>query len=178
MIAPRTKGRIYLQSLMDAGITLSLFWCYLFLFMLLHPGNPPIFTGFLDRYFVYSLLAFGAVVLQGARTLYTHPRWWRPVLKESHHLSLNQVFHVGIGISLFLVATKDKSISRIFLFSWLPLLYAALLVSNRFLPKKIGDTLYRHRKERTIFLGSPEAAQALTGWRDYQETLGTEFLQF
>ena len=34
MIAPRTKGRVYLQSFMDALITFSTFWVFLFVFVL------------------------------------------------------------------------------------------------------------------------------------------------
>jgi putative colanic acid biosynthesis UDP-glucose lipid carrier transferase len=98
-------------------------------------------------------------------------------MKESHNLSLNQVFNIAIGISLFLVATKDKSISRIFLFSWLPLLYGVLLAANRFLPEKIGGSFYRNRRERTIFLGSIESAEALSAWREFQKTQGAEFLE-
>lgn len=176
MIAPRTKGRIYLQSFLDGLITFSSFWIYLSLFVWVHPGDPSHYGEFWDRYLVYSLIALGAVLLQGARSIYSNPRWWSPNLKESHNLSLNQVFNVAIGISLFLVATKDKSISRLFLFSWLPLLYGVLLAANRFLPMKIAGIVYRGRRERTIFLGDLEAARALGGWREYQETLGTEFL--
>jgi exopolysaccharide biosynthesis polyprenyl glycosylphosphotransferase len=177
MIAPRTRGRIYLQSLLDAFITFSCFWACLLAFILLHPGNPAHYFEFLDRYFVYSLVALGAILLHGARTLYSHPRWWTPNFKESHNLSLNQVFNVAIGISFFLVATKDKSISRIFLFSWLPLLYVALLAANRFLPHKIAETVFSGRRERTVLLGSPDAARSLAAGRDYQETQGTAFLE-
>jgi len=178
MIAPRTKGRIYLQSFLDGLIAFSSFWIYLFVFILAHPGNPAHYFEFLDRYFAYSFVALGAVLLQGARGMYSNPRWWSPNFKDSHSLSLNQVFYVAIGISFFLVATKDKSISRLFLFSWLPLLYGALLVANRFLPVKIAETVYRGRTERTIFLGTPESARALASWREYQETLGIEFLDY
>ena len=34
MIAPRTKGRVYLQSFMDALVTFSAFWAWLFVFIL------------------------------------------------------------------------------------------------------------------------------------------------
>lgn len=178
MIAPRTKGRIYLQSLMDGIVTLSLFWVCLFLFIMLDAGNPVYYLEFLDRYLVYSLLAFGIVQLHGARTIYSNPRWWTPSLKESHHLSLNQVFSVAVGISLFLVATKDKGISRIFLFSWLPVLYGVLLGCNRFFPVMIGRAFSKDGRDRALFLGGRESLQALAGWREYQATLGTEFIEY
>jgi exopolysaccharide biosynthesis polyprenyl glycosylphosphotransferase len=178
MIAPRTKGRIYFQSLIDAMVTLSLFWVCLLIFVVLRPADPLFYLELLDRYLVYSLLAFGIILLHGARTIYSQPRWWTPALKESHHLSLNQVVHVAVGISLFLVATKDKGISRIFLFSWLPVLYGVLLAANRFLPEKIAQTLSKETRDRAIFLGGPDSLQALAGWREYQATLGTEFIEY
>ena len=178
MIAPRTKGRIYLQSLMDAIMALSLFWAFLFVFIALDSGNPLYYLGFLDRYLVYSLLAFGIILLHGARTIYSNPRWWTPSFRESHHLSLNQTINVAVAISLFLVATKDKGISRIFLFSWLPVLYGALLVANRYLPLKIGQAFSRDGRDRAVFLGGRESFQALAPWREYQKTLGTEFIEY
>lgn len=178
MIAPRTKGRIYIQSLVDAVVTLSIFWVCLLVFIVLRPTSPEFYLGLLDRYFVYSLLACGIILLHGARSIYSNPRWWTPEIKESHNLSLNQVVHVAVGISLFLVATKDKSISRIFLCSWLPVLYAALLVANRFLPGKIGRMLSKDGNDRAIFLGGRESHKALAGWREYQSSLGAEFIEY
>lgn len=178
MIAPRTKGRVYVQSLLDAAIAFALFWLCLGVFVLLHPSEPWFYPEFFDRYLVYSVLAFGVIVFQGARSVYSNPRWWAPNLKESHRLSLNQVFNVAVAISLFLVATKDKSISRLFLFSWLPLLYVALFAANRFLPAKIGERFYKGRPERTIFVGSRDSARALNGWREYQQSLGAEFIEY
>lgn len=178
MIAPRTKGRIYVQSLMDGIVTLSLFWVCLLVFIVLESGNPIYYLEFLDRYFVYSLLAFGIILLHGARTIYSNPRWWTPTMKESHHLSFNQVMNVAVGISLFLVATKDKGISRIFLFSWLPVLYGVLLACNRLLPLKIGQTFSKDGRDRAIFLGGRDSFEALWAWREYQSTLGTEFIEY
>lgn len=178
MIAPRTKGRIYVQSLMDAIVTLSLFWVCLLIFIVLETGNPIYYLEFLDRYLVYSLLAFGIILLHGARTIYSNPRWWAPNLKESHNLSFNQVMNVAVGLSLFLVATKDKGISRLFLFSWLPVLYGALLACNRFFPSLIGRTFAKDRRDRAVFLGSRASFDALASWREYQTTLGAEFIEY
>ena len=178
MIAPRTKGRIYLQSFMDALITFSSYWAFLFLFVLLSPAGSHHHVEFWDRYLIHSFVALGAVLLQGARTIYSHPGWWAPTLKESHRLSLSQIFNVAVGISLLLVASGDRTLSRTFFFCWLPLLYLSLLMANRFLPAKITETVYHGWRERTVFLGNVESTEALAAWRRQQEAMGTDFLDY
>src|ERR1043166_8029422 len=123
MVAPRTRGLIYLQAFLDAVITLAFFWVALLLFVLLRPTTPLDYPQYMDRYLVYSFLGFAAVMFHGARSVYQNPWWGSPNLRDSHNISLTQVINVMVVISFFLVATKDKAISRVFLFSWLVLLY-------------------------------------------------------
>jgi exopolysaccharide biosynthesis polyprenyl glycosylphosphotransferase len=177
MIAPRTRGLIYLQTFVDAVITVSFFWVGLLLFFMAHPGNPLFYPEYLDRYLVYSLLAFGAVMFHGARSIYQNPRWGMASLKDSHNISLAQVLNVLAVLSFFLVATKDKAISRIFLFTWLGTLYFVLLAANRFLPKKILDSFFKDRPERAIFVGPPHPPFALEGWIELQKSMGMTFIQ-
>ena len=178
MIAPRIKRRIYLQSFMDALITFSSFWAFLFILILLDQTNSSRYSDSFDRYLIYSFIAFAAILWQGLRSFYSHPRWWTPNFEESHHLSLNQVLSVAVVLALFLLATNDKSISRLFLIPWLSLLYFCLLVANRFLPAKIAETVFPGWRERTVFLGTLESTWALARWRKHQEAMGTEFLDY
>ncbi len=120
MIAPRTRGRVYLQSFMDALITFSTFWAYLFVFILLQPGDMRATTENLGASLIYSLVGLVAVMLQGFRTIYTHPQWWNESWRESHKLSLNQVTWVGLALCVAIVAMEDLTSSRAFLFLWLP----------------------------------------------------------
>src|SRR5260221_1242490 len=53
---------------------------------------------------------------------------------SNHSAALRDVSAAGAAILLVLVATKDLRISRLFLFSFLPLLYIVLFFCHRFLP--------------------------------------------
>ena len=178
MIAPRTRGRVYLQSFMDALITFSTFWAYLFVFILLQPGNARSTTENLGASLIYSLVGLVAVMLQGFRTIYTAPQWWSPSWRESHKLSLNQVTWVALTLCIAIVAMGDLTSSRAFLFLWLPLLYGCLLVANRFLPRKITETVYDGRQERTMLLGNMESASGLNGWRPFQERMDADIFDY
>ncbi|MGZ8938442.1 MAG: sugar transferase [Limisphaerales bacterium] len=178
MIAPRTRGRVYLQSFMDALITFSTFWAYLFVFILLQPRNMRATTENLGASLIYSLVGLVAVMLQGFRTIYTQPQWWSSSWSESHKLSLNQVTWVGLALCVAIVAMGDLTSSRAFLFLWLPILYVCLLLANRFLPRKITETVYDGRLERTMLLGNMESVNTVTGWRQFQERVDADMFDY
>src|SRR5688500_10817286 len=141
MIAPRTRGRVYLQSFMDAVITFSTFWAFLFVFVLLEQSDSRAQLEMLGAALFYSLTALAAVVLQGFRTIYSRPHWWQANWAMSHKLSLNQVLWVALALCAALAAIGDINTSRIFLLSWLALLFLCLLLANRFLPGKIIEAV-------------------------------------
>lgn len=129
-----------------------------------------------NRYLVYSLLASGSVILHGIRMVTERSRWGSASLKESHFISLGQTMHVAVLLSIFLVATKDKAISRLFLFTWLIALYFLLLTFNRCLPRLIARSLYKNRTERVLLIGPAQPAPMMTAWLEYQRSLGVEFI--
>jgi FlaA1/EpsC-like NDP-sugar epimerase len=178
MIAPRTRGRIYLQSFMDAVITFSTFWAYLFVFILLQPGESRAQLEMLGAALVYSLTALAAVTLQGFYTIYSRPNWWRAPWAMSHKLSLNQVLWAGLALCVALAAIGDINTSRLFLLSWLALLYFCLLLANRYLPRKIVETISDGRTERTMLLGTFEAHPNLIHWRNHREASGSEVFEY
>ena len=175
MIAPRTRGRIYLQSFMDAVITFSTFWAYLFVFILLVQGDSRAQLDMLGAALFYSLTALAAVVLQGFRTIYSRPNWWRANWAMSHKLSLNQTLWAALALCVALAAIGDINTSRIFLLSWLALLYCCLLLANRYLPGKIIEAVSDGRAERTMLVG--QLSPNLRRWRDYHEQSGSEIFE-
>ena len=178
MIAPRTRGRVYLQSFMDALLTFSSFWAYLFVFILLQPGDARVEVDDLGAALFYSLAGLAAVILQGFKTIYARPEWWTQSWKQCHRLSLNQVVWVGLTLCVAIVAIGDFSTSRLFLFSWILLLYGVLLLANRFLPPKIVETVFDGRRERIAVLGRVDSTETLESWRKYQEQMGAEFFDY
>jgi lipopolysaccharide/colanic/teichoic acid biosynthesis glycosyltransferase len=178
MIAPRTRGRVYLQSFMDALITFSTFWAYLFLFLLVRPGDSHFQLDSLGAALFYSLTALAAVVAQGFKTIYSHPQFWSPHWEQSHRLSLNQVIWVALTLCVAIVAIGDFTSSRLFLFSWLGVLYLSLLLTNRFLPRKIIEAVFEGRHERIVIMGQTQSIEPLASWREYQEKSGAEIFEY
>ena len=178
MIAPRTRGRVYLQSFMDAVITFSTFWAFLFVFVLLQQGESRAQLEMLGAALFYSLTALAAVVLQGFHTIYSQPNWWRANWSMSHKLSLNQTLWAALALCVALVTIGDINTSRIFLLSWLALLYGCLLVANRYLPGKIIEAVADARAERTMLLGTVNENPNLKRWRDHHEKSGSEVFEY
>src|SRR5688572_6660327 len=178
MIAPRTRGRVYLQSFMDALITFSTFWAYLFVFLLVRPGDSQFQLDGLGAALFYSLTALAAVITQGFKTIYSHPQWWTPHWEYSHRLSLNQVIWVALTLCVAIVAIGDFTSSRLFLLSWLVALYVSLLLANRFLPRKIIEAVFEGRSERIVIMGQTKSVETLASWRQYQEESRAEIFEY
>src|SRR5947207_15509645 len=88
---------------------------------------------------------------------------WRNELLRPHRLSLRQtVASVGLLV-IYLVATKDAFISRIFFFNFVPWLYVALLFSHHYLPPLLARGIFR-REEKTLLVGPAQKAAKLRDW--------------
>src|SRR5258708_28619667 len=81
-------------------------------------------------------------------------------LLRPHRLSLRQtIASVGMLV-LYLIATKDAFISRIFFFNFVPWLYVTLLFSHYYLPGLLARGIFR-REEKTLLVGSSRRAAQL-----------------
>ena len=74
---------------------------------------------------------------------------------------------------LYLIATKDAFISRVFFFNFLPWLYVALLFSHHYLPPFLSRVIFKGvREEKTLLVGSPEKAKELRAWLRRKAEIG------
>jgi putative colanic acid biosynthesis UDP-glucose lipid carrier transferase len=92
-----------------------------------------------------------------------------PVRNPSIILQIPRAFRqtaAAVGFLLFvLVLSKDRYLSRIFLFSLIPALYLALLYSGHLLPRLLARRLFcGNREERMILVGSPKRAKKIRDW--------------
>lgn len=102
-----------------------------------------------------------------------------PVLRlgviENLRRSTRQVFTMTVGLLVFLVLTKDTTISRSFLGVFLGLSAVLLIVTNRFLPIFIAQRLFpRSQGQRTLILGHSTAAEKIWEWLEARKALGFE----
>ena len=74
---------------------------------------------------------------------------------ESHRLIWPHILATLAISCMFLILTKDSSISRFFLFSVIPLIYIVLLIFTRFFALDILRFMLRHQKQKLLLVGQP-----------------------
>ena len=89
----------------------------------------------------------------------------RPSLIRQLPLALRRTA-VAIGfLFLILVLGKDRTLSRLFLLTFIPVFYLMLLISGHLLPGLFTRSVFRgRREERLILIGSPSRAAAVREW--------------
>jgi putative colanic acid biosynthesis UDP-glucose lipid carrier transferase len=93
----------------------------------------------------------------------------------AHHFAFKQVATAYTLLLLYLAATKDTGISRLFMFSLLPALYLTLLLANAWLPGFISGQMFGgERAERILLAGSSASARRLGHWLQRKGLVGYE----
>lgn len=94
---------------------------------------------------------------------------------KQHQLSLRQTFYSLGALFVYLVVTKDATISRIFLAVCIPMFYLTFLLSNRYLSRRLAKYLFRgKRKGRILLIGSMSKAVLLNSWLQNKAVFGIE----
>jgi exopolysaccharide biosynthesis polyprenyl glycosylphosphotransferase len=162
MITHRAKGMAILHSIGLSVAAMTIFWAWVVLhFQVLRSAAP---TSYL-RYYEYSLLtmaAFAVDYLIGKIRSEDSLRWeWSAVFRAS----FRQTMVVTGCLLLFLTALHDTSISRLFLFSFLPILFLCLVPLNRRVPMLLCNLIFRgSRRQRTLLYGSSRHARGVADW--------------
>ncbi len=162
MFVHRIQGLHFIHVVTQAILVLSLYWSWIAIVFLVAHYDHHIAA---DHYAIFGVALLVGFALDGLR-------WVRqaPSILEADHtrnfwLSLQQTLVIFGSMLVFLVGSKDLIISRVFLFSFLPLLFTALLVSNRILPHWLASVLFNGpHLQNTLLLGSSRKAQRLTSW--------------
>lgn len=176
MIHRRVRGLALLHGSAQTGLALVSFWGLLGLrFSILNSGS----VASIGSYIVYSLLLTCAFALYMVRS----SLWNEDVLHldtlQSARMALRQVIHVSAPLFLYLVAAKDHAISRVFLFSYLPLLFGVLYLSNWRLPAVLARLCFRgRRQQRTLICGYPEDLARIRPWLKRKTAVGMQVLGF
>ncbi len=77
------------------------------------------------------------------------------------------------ALVLYLIATKDGFISRVFFFNFVPWLYVVLLFSHYYLPPFLARGIFHgERVEKTLLIGSSQKARHLRGWLRRKAEIG------
>lgn len=152
---------ILIHYLLLGGMATGAFWAW----VVAHVA----FLGLNDlswsHYIGYSLLVLFGLAVDAIITRLRGTDLLRLNLSGALKLSLQQSTTTMVALLLFLVASKDAGISRLFLFSFLPLLYALFLLCNVVAPPALAKVLFfSKRRERTLLVGAGGQAAQLLDW--------------
>jgi putative colanic acid biosynthesis UDP-glucose lipid carrier transferase len=164
MIEDRVRGIGNLTIACQCLTALVIFWLWLLIYSEVIPNGEGIN---LTSYGGYSLLIALGLVLESLLRDRPYPAF--PVRKPSIILQIPRALRqttVAVGFLLFiLVLSKDRYVSRLFLFGLIPLLYVALLYSGHVLPRLLACRLFcGNREERMILIGNPKRANKIRDW--------------
>src|SRR5437016_1165026 len=166
MVTQRTEGLYRVFVLCQIVIVAILFWFGVWIMVTFYSPSAELTW---RRYSIYcGVLVLGMCLeaLSRSKNYFLQNELLRP-----HRLSLRQTI-ASIGmLVLYLIATKDGFISRIFFFNFVPWLYVAFLFSHHYLPALLARGIFR-REEKTLLVGSSRRAVQLRDWLRRKAEIG------
>jgi exopolysaccharide biosynthesis polyprenyl glycosylphosphotransferase len=173
MISERHKGAVAIHTAFQV-LAVSLSFCswYFVITMFDIRGLTGGFLGYPTYGFIAVLALLGRAAYRAGQdgALLSGLFWGR--LK----LAARQTFFIGTVIVFFLVVIKDRDISRVFLFSWLPILYVTLCLTNLATPHLVMPLVFAasHRQKFLLITRSKDIFQKerLIEWLQRQRRMG------
>jgi exopolysaccharide biosynthesis polyprenyl glycosylphosphotransferase len=168
MVTQRTEGLYRLFLLCQIVLVATLFWLGVWIMVTFYSPSAELTW---RRYSIYCGLLVVGMLLESFTRSGSKNYFLQNELLRQHRLSLRQTF-ASIGmLVLYLIATKDAFISRIFFFNFVPWLYVALLFSHFYLPSLLARGIF-NREEKTLLVGSPRKATQLRSWLRRKAEIG------
>src|SRR5206468_2376817 len=170
MLTQRSEGLRRLLLICQIWITAGLFWLGVWVMVKFYSPSGELTW---RRYSIYCVLLVLGLTLEylGRDSSRDYPL--QTDLLREHRVSLQQAI-VSIGtLVIYLIATKDGFISRVFLFNFVPCFYLALLFSHHYLPPFLARRFFKGiRAEKTLLVGSPARAGQLYNWLQQKFEIG------
>lgn len=166
MVTQRTEGLYRLFLLCQIIMVAGLFWLGVWIMVTFYSSGAELTW---RRYSIYC----GVLVLGMTLEALTRSKsyFMQNELLRTHRLSLRQTIASTGLLVVYLIATKDAFISRIFFFNFIPWLYVALLFSHYYLPGVLARTIFR-REEKTLLVGTIHKANQLGDWLRRKSEIG------
>lgn len=172
MLPSRIRGMAYLHTFMLGSAAILLFWSWLLMHSLLGSNHFD-----LSRYAIYCGVLAAAFGLDLLISGFRGTDVLRLDLPAALRLSMRQVLTALGAFLLFLVVFKDQQISRLFLFTFVPVLYLLLSLLNALVPRVLAKVLFVSKpREKTLLVGSTEDAEKLRDWCRVKAHYGLDVL--
>ncbi|MEI7957894.1 MAG: exopolysaccharide biosynthesis polyprenyl glycosylphosphotransferase [Verrucomicrobiota bacterium] len=128
-------------------------------------------------FFKYSALVALGVVIDHLRTANRRTDFLNLKFVENCGICFRQTVTVLLIVLLFLVAFKHQTISRPFIFSFIPVFYVLMLFSNRFFPLWMARFVFSgNYVQNTILLGSRRGVTRLNEWLSSRVVYGVKLV--
>jgi len=148
-------------------------WIHLFSCVTHYDGTPMNGLFFLK----YSALVGMGVVIDHLRTVKHRTDFLNLKFVENCGISFRQTVTVLLVVLLFLVAFKHQTISRPFIFSFIPVFYLLMLCTNRLFPLWLARFVFSgNYVQNTILLGSRRGVARLTEWLSTRIVYGVKLV--
>lgn len=172
MLTQRVRGLSSLVALTQGVLAVLLFWVWYEFYQRAFGYREAPFFG---HYALYSILIALGLLLEFASRRsqqFLGPLFESSLLRQAPLALRQTVFAIG-GLILFLTLAKDAVMSRGFLLTFTPALFAILVWSNFALPRLIAGWLFRGARLNSALLIGPVArAIDLKRWMERKKRLG------
>lgn len=160
MITQRNHGLFCLVTAVQITTVIVVYWAMFLLFNGVYRR-----VALPERYLFYFALMVMGLLLEAVYRYRSDASLLRKDIFEKHRSAVLQTLSAVTAIVVFLVATKDGTISRLFLFCFSVALYALLFVTGTILPGWLARRTFRGiNEERTLLVGPAEKAWRLRDW--------------
>jgi putative colanic acid biosynthesis UDP-glucose lipid carrier transferase len=168
MLTQRKEGLYRLFLLSQILLVAALFWIGVWIMVTFYsPGADLTWR----RYSVYCGMLIIGMIIESFTREGSKNYFLQNELLRQHRLSLRQTIASVSLLVLYLIATKDAFISRVFFFNFVPWLYVALLFSHYYLPPILARGIFRH-EDKTLLIGTPKKAEQLRQWLRRKAEIG------
>jgi exopolysaccharide biosynthesis polyprenyl glycosylphosphotransferase len=173
MILERFHGLLFVREFVQSVLVLISYVIWVALFHAFYGS---------ENFDLNLYLRYGIVVLL---LLLTQVVYWGNRKRMGSYgigsIGKNAVFKSGwisFAFLLFLTITKDHSVSRFFLFSWLTVAFSVLMITeNEFFDRLFGaGSCLASKKVRAIVYGDPPEYQGVRNWLTQSPRFGVELV--
>ena len=172
MLWHRIRGLNHLYYCILAILLTGFFWFYL---DLLEHVLGPVGGYEHARYLNYNLAAIGALVFAALNGNKNIQHLLQCDLLSNHRVAVYNILCVAASIFVVLVASRDRAISRLFLFTFLPLSYVLLFFSHRFVPRMLVRGFFSTGNlQKALLVGPLAKAEKIEKWCTQMLDLGLE----
>jgi len=164
MIRNRIEGLYHIQA-----AALMLAQSFGFWFLVASLQLLPFFDiSDLSRYAVYNLAGILGFVIYLFQSDSSRLNLLAMDPLDNVRISSRQTLFIAIAIIFLMVATKDRTLSRMFLFTYIPVCFGINFVTNQFIPRYLSKLVFSTRHQnRTLLVGSGARVKRLNRWLHY-----------